>query len=50
MRKRKTIMKAILSAIVALTVLTGATLSAAVAADEYDYPSDIFKKIERNLP
>jgi len=43
-------MKAILSAFLALAVLTGVALSAAYAADEYDYPRDVFKKIERNLP
>jgi len=42
-------MKTILSGLLALAVLAGVTLSAS-AADEYDYPSDIFKKIERNLP
>jgi hypothetical protein len=44
------IMKVILTALLALSVLTGVTLSVASAADEYDYPSDVFKKIERNLP
>ena len=43
-------MKVILTALLALSVLTGVMLSAASAADEYDYPSDVFKKIERNLP
>jgi hypothetical protein len=43
------IMKFVLSALVALSVLAGATLSAS-AAEEYDYPSDVFKKIEQNLP
>ncbi|HXE87421.1 MAG TPA: hypothetical protein VN524_11585 [Hyphomicrobiaceae bacterium] len=43
-------MKVILTALLALSVLTGVTLSVASAADEYDYPSDVFKKIERNLP
>jgi hypothetical protein len=42
-------MKVILSALMALSVLAGATLSAS-AADEYDFPSDVFKKIEQNLP
>jgi hypothetical protein len=45
----ETMMKAILSALLAVSVLAGATLAAS-AADEYDYPSDVFKKIERNLP
>jgi hypothetical protein len=42
-------MKIILAALLAVSVLTGITLSVS-AADEYDYPSDVFKKIERNLP
>jgi hypothetical protein len=42
-------MKAILSALLGLSVLAAVTLSAS-AADEYDYPSDVFKRIERNLP
>jgi hypothetical protein len=49
MSRGETIMKAILSALLALSVLGGATLSAS-AADEFDYPSDVFKKIEQNLP
>jgi hypothetical protein len=43
------IMKAILSALVALSVLAGASLSAS-AADEFDYPANVFKRIEQNLP
>jgi hypothetical protein len=43
------IMKIILTALLAVSVLAGITLSVS-AADEYDYPSDVFKKIERNLP
>jgi hypothetical protein len=43
------IMKAIMSALVALAVLAGASLSAS-AAEEYDYPSNVFDKIQRNLP
>ena len=42
-------MKVILSALLALAVLAGVTLSVS-AADEYDFPSDVFKKIEQNLP
>ena len=42
-------MKVILSALMALSVLAAATLSVS-AADEYDFPSDVFKKIEQNLP
>jgi hypothetical protein len=42
-------MKIILTALLAVSVLAGITLSVS-AADEYDYPSDVFKKIERNLP
>jgi hypothetical protein len=47
--QRREIMKAILSALLGLSVLAAVTLSAS-AADEYDFPSDVFKKIERNLP
>jgi hypothetical protein len=43
-------MKIILSALVALSVLAAGVVHSASAADEYDFPSDIFKKIERNLP
>jgi hypothetical protein len=43
------VMNAILSALLALSLVAGAALSAS-AAEEYDYPSDVFKKIERNLP
>jgi hypothetical protein len=42
-------MKAILSTLLAVSVLAGVTLSAS-AADEYDYPSDVFKRIEQSLP
>ena len=42
-------MKVILSALMALSVLAAVTLSVS-AADEYDFPSDVFKKIEQNLP
>lgn len=49
MTKSEAIMKVMLSALLALGVLAGVTLSVS-AADEYDYPSDIFKKIERHLP
>jgi hypothetical protein len=43
------IMKAIVAALVAISVLAGASLSA-MAADEYDFPSNVFKRIEQNLP
>ena len=43
-------MKAILSALLALSVLSGATLSAYAAADEYDFPSNVFDNIQRHLP
>jgi hypothetical protein len=42
-------MKTILLALFALSVVAGVTISAS-AADEYDFPSDVFKKIEQNLP
>jgi len=43
-------MKAILSAaLVALSVLVGASLSAS-AADEYDYRGNVFDRIQRQLP
>ena len=42
-------MKVILSALMALSLLAAVTLSVS-AADEYDFPSDVFKKIEQNLP
>ena len=42
-------MKVILSALMALSMLAAVTLSVS-AADEYDFPSDVFKKIEQNLP
>ena len=41
-------MKTIMSALVALSVLAGATGSA-LAAD-YDFPRDFWKQMERNLP
>jgi hypothetical protein len=43
------IMKAILAALVALSVLAGASLSAS-AAYEYDYSGNVFDRIERQLP
>jgi hypothetical protein len=46
--KRREIMKAVLSMLLALAVITGFTLAA--SADDYDNPSDVFKRIERNLP
>jgi hypothetical protein len=42
-------MKAVLSALVALSMLAGASLSAS-AADEYDFPSNVFDNIQRHLP
>ena len=42
-------MKAILSALLAVAVLAGTALSAS-AVDDYDSPSDVFKRIEQNLP
>jgi hypothetical protein len=42
-------MRFILSALLALSVLASVAHSVS-AADEYDFPSDVFKKIERNLP
>jgi hypothetical protein len=43
-------MKAILlAALVAMSVLAGVSLSAS-AADEYDYPTNIFDKMQRHLP
>jgi hypothetical protein len=44
------IMKAILSALVALSILAGASLSAYAASDEYDFPSNVFDNIRRHLP
>jgi hypothetical protein len=44
------IMKAILSALVALSVLAGASLSAVAAEEEYDFPSNTFDNIQRHLP
>ena len=43
-------MKAVISALVALSVLTGASVAALAAAGEYDYPSNVFDNIERHLP
>ena len=43
-------MKAILSALLALSILSGATLSAYAAEDEYDFPSNVFDNIQRHLP
>jgi hypothetical protein len=43
------IMKAIVSALVALSVLAGASLAAS-AAEDYDFPSNIFDNIQRHLP
>jgi hypothetical protein len=43
------IMKAIVSALVALSVLAGASLTAS-AAEEYDYPNNVFDNIQRHLP
>jgi hypothetical protein len=44
------IMKAIASALLALSVLAGATLSAYAADKEYDFPSSVFDNIQRHLP
>ena len=43
-------MKTILSTLLALSVLAGASLSAYAASDEYDYPSNVFDNIQRHLP
>lgn len=43
-------MKAVISALIALSVLTGASVSALAYSGEYDYPSNVFDNIERHLP
>jgi hypothetical protein len=43
------IMRALLAAVVALSVLAGAT-GAALAAENDDFPRDFWKQQERNLP
>jgi hypothetical protein len=44
------IMKTILSALLALSVLAGVSLSAYAASDEYDYRGNVFDRIQRQLP
>jgi hypothetical protein len=43
-------MKEMLSALVALSVLAGASLSALADDDEYDFPRDPFDNHQRHLP
>src|SRR5262245_23512148 len=43
-------MKAVISALIALSVLTGASVSALAYSGEYDYPNNVFDNIERHLP
>jgi hypothetical protein len=43
-------MKVVISALVALSVLTGASIRALAYSGEYDYPSNVFDNIQRHLP
>jgi hypothetical protein len=49
MRRGETIMKAILAAVLALSVLAGAT-GAASALDDERFPNDFWTQQQRNLP
>jgi hypothetical protein len=43
-------MKTIAAAVLAVSVLAATSLPVLAADDEFDFPSNIFDKIERHLP
>ena len=43
-------MKALASALLALSILAAASLPVLAADDEYDFPGNIFDKMQRQLP